>query len=96
MLQESSLELKNYTVFSQHLKTWTCILSTDFNSVKTSVLRGALESLLHKLILTLKCVEYREFEEIIRFEVAIIQTVHVMGAYHEIPQFTTLFVSSYR
>jgi hypothetical protein len=52
------------------------------NPVKIKVLHEQLELLLEKLIVMVKCVEYKEelFEEVIQFEVSIIQANHVMGS----------------
>jgi hypothetical protein len=54
------------------------------NPVKIKVLHEQLELLLEKLIVMVKCVEYKEelFEEVIQFEVSIIQANHVMGSWH--------------
>ncbi|XP_068900986.1 uncharacterized protein [Tenebrio molitor] len=74
-----SIEQGDEKEFSKHLKTWTCILSIDLNPVKIKVLHEQLELLLEKLIVMVKCVEYKEelFEEVIQFEVSIIQANHV-------------------
>ncbi|XP_044268895.1 uncharacterized protein LOC123014085 isoform X2 [Tribolium madens] len=74
-----SIDLRENKEFCKHLKTWSCILSTNFNPVKTNILREQLEFLLEKLILMLKSVDYSEelFEEVIQFELSIVQANHV-------------------
>lgn len=75
----SSQELKN------NLKTWTSIVTTNFNFTKTTVLRAKLETLLQNLLTIIKCDgTYAEdlFREILQLEVSIIQAHHVMVFSH--------------
>lgn len=69
-----------------NLKTWTSIVTTNFNSTKTSALRERLEILLQNLLTIIKCGGNSAedlFEEILHIEISIIQANHVMGFCHE-------------
>ncbi|KAJ3662927.1 hypothetical protein Zmor_007241 [Zophobas morio] len=76
---ERSIESGDDKEFCKHLKTWSCILSTNVNPAKTNILREQLEFLLEKLILLLKSRLYKDdlFEEVIQFKISIIQANHV-------------------
>lgn len=87
LFQESYTSTKSSQELKNNLKTWTSIVTTNFNSAKTSVLRGKLETLLQNLLTIIKCgSNYTEdlFIEILQLEISIIQAHHVMVFCHSI------------